>query len=448
MVRVTDSLGATATSSTCDITIAQTAVLPPTAPDLTIIKSHSGDFQLGGSGAYTLTVNNIGPAPTSGTVTVSDTLPPGLTATATSGTDWNCNLTLLRCMRDDALAASASYPPITVMVNVARDPLIGAQAGTGPTFQRGDILVSMSDGIVQWRRQDWTLVEIITSPTNGQAKGMAFDASGNLFVTHYYGSDYSGNGVEKFDRNGNLIGLFGSGYDCNPSSIVFDRAGNAYVGHADCGGDIFKFDPQGNRLAQYNVTAENRGAGHVVLDPDQCTMYYTSQGSYVKRFNVCTFTQLADFNSTPLPGALGGAHQFALLPGGGMLVANFGVIARLDASGNLVRTFDAPADSHCWLGMALDLDGTSFWGTNWCGSSATRFDMATGNVIESHVIDDLGFTVKQIMVVAGQPSIVPAPGLSSAVVINRAAVSGGGEVNISNNSASDSTTIIISPQTP
>jgi uncharacterized repeat protein (TIGR01451 family) len=418
---------------------ADSTTITQQAPDLTITKSHPGNFQQGGTGAYTLTVTNIGPGPTSGTVTVSDTLPAGLTATAISGTGWTCTLASRTCTRSDSLAAGATYPLITVTVNVANNLLIGSPVGNGVTFQSGDILLSMQDGSVQWRRSDWTLVKIITGVSDGPAKGMAFDASGNLFLTHFFGTGLSGNSVVKFDRNGNLIGLFGSSYDCNPSAIVFDNAGNAYIGHADCSGDIFKLDSQGNRLARYDVAVENRGSSHVLLGPDQCTMYYTSQGRNVKRFNVCTNTQMSDFNSTPLPEGIDGAHQLALLPGGGLLVADFSMIARLDASGNLVRTYNAPADTHCWLGVALDLDGASFWATNWCASSATRFDMATGNVIESHVAAGPGFMIKQIIV---------APGGPSTVVINTAAVSGGGEVNISNNSASDSTTIMTQAQSP
>ena len=427
------------TSVTNNIATDTTTITQTALPDLTITKSHSGNFQQGGTGTYTLTVKNIGVGNTSGAVTVSDTLPGGLTATAIGGPGWSCTLTSLSCTRSDALAAGGTYPLITVTVNVANNLLIASPVGNGVTFQPGDILLSMQDGSVQWRRSDWTLVKIITGVSDGHAKGMAFDASGNLFLTHYFGTGLSGNSVVKFDQNGNLIGLFGSSYDCNPSDIVFDNAGNAYIGLADCSGDIFKLDSHGNLLARYDVAVENRGSSHILLGPDQCTMYYTSQGRNVKRFNVCTNTQMSDFNSTPLPEALDGAHQLARLPGGGMLVADFSVIAHLDASGNLVRTYNAPADTHCWLGMALDPDGTSFWATNWCDSSATRFDMATGNVVESHVASATGFMVKQLIVV---------PPAVSTVVINTAAVLGGGEVNISNNSASDSTTIVTQTRSP
>ena len=91
-------------------------------PDLTIVKSHTGNFQQGQVGAtYSLTVTNSGSAATSGTVTVTDTLPAGLTATAISGTGWSCVLGTLTCTRSDALAGSASYPVITVTVDVAND---------------------------------------------------------------------------------------------------------------------------------------------------------------------------------------------------------------------------------------------------------------------------------------------------------------------------------------
>ena len=90
------------------------------APDLTITKSHSGNFTLGQTAAtYAITVRNVGNGPTSGPVTMTDTLPAGLTATAIGGTNWTCTLATLVCTRNDALAAGSSYPVITVTVNVA-----------------------------------------------------------------------------------------------------------------------------------------------------------------------------------------------------------------------------------------------------------------------------------------------------------------------------------------
>ncbi|HEU4417052.1 MAG TPA: hypothetical protein VFT65_19850 [Candidatus Angelobacter sp.] len=95
------------------------SVVVNTTPDLVVSKTHSGNFLVGQTGAtYTITASNIGGASTVGTVTVVDTLPPGLTATAISGTGWTCTLATLTCTRADGLAGGSSYPAITLTVNV------------------------------------------------------------------------------------------------------------------------------------------------------------------------------------------------------------------------------------------------------------------------------------------------------------------------------------------
>lgn len=102
------------------VTTAQ-ALVTATAPDLTITKTHTGAFTRGDSGrAFTLTVTNSGNvATTSGEVTVVDTLPAGLSATAIAGTGWTCVLGTLTCKRTGVLGAGTSYPPITVTTDVA-----------------------------------------------------------------------------------------------------------------------------------------------------------------------------------------------------------------------------------------------------------------------------------------------------------------------------------------
>jgi uncharacterized repeat protein (TIGR01451 family) len=91
-----------------------------TAPDLAISNSHTGSFTQGQNGAtYTITVSNAGNAPTSGTVTVADNLPTGLTAISIAGSGWNCTQPAGPCSRSDALASAGSYQPLTLAVNVA-----------------------------------------------------------------------------------------------------------------------------------------------------------------------------------------------------------------------------------------------------------------------------------------------------------------------------------------
>ena len=88
---------------------------------LKITKSHTGNFTQGQTGAtYTIIVSNAaGAGPTTGTVTVIDALPVGLTLVSMAGTGWTCQSGRLVCQRSDVLAGQSSYPPITVTVNVA-----------------------------------------------------------------------------------------------------------------------------------------------------------------------------------------------------------------------------------------------------------------------------------------------------------------------------------------
>ena len=97
-------------------------------PDLTITKTHVGNFTQSQIGAtYTITVNNVGPGDvqSGNTVTVTDTLPPaGLTATSISGSSWSCTQPSGPCSRfggNAILAAGSSYEPLTLTVNVANN---------------------------------------------------------------------------------------------------------------------------------------------------------------------------------------------------------------------------------------------------------------------------------------------------------------------------------------
>jgi uncharacterized repeat protein (TIGR01451 family) len=68
------------------------ARVPPLgAPDLGLSLGHSSDFRIGGLGVYNLTLANRGRSPTFGDITVTDTLPPGLTFVSGVGNGWICS---------------------------------------------------------------------------------------------------------------------------------------------------------------------------------------------------------------------------------------------------------------------------------------------------------------------------------------------------------------------
>ena len=96
------------------------SVLVP--PDLTVAITDSGHFKQGDTAdTYTITVTNSGAGATIATVSLVDTLPAGLTATAFSGTGWTMNLSTLTATRSDPLAAHSSYAVLTLTVSVAEN---------------------------------------------------------------------------------------------------------------------------------------------------------------------------------------------------------------------------------------------------------------------------------------------------------------------------------------
>ena len=88
-------------------------------PALTAAMMHTGSFHQGQQNAvYFVAVSNAATSmPTSAPVTVTDFAPSQLTLVSMSGTGWTCGGNI--CSRSDALAGGSSYPPITVIVNVA-----------------------------------------------------------------------------------------------------------------------------------------------------------------------------------------------------------------------------------------------------------------------------------------------------------------------------------------
>ncbi|MGD1098169.1 MAG: FG-GAP-like repeat-containing protein, partial [Bryobacteraceae bacterium] len=100
-------------------------------PDLSISLSHNGAFGQALSGYLTISIQNVGMEPTSGVVTVTETLPSWFKAYAMNGTGWTCVATSLSCSRSDPLSPGNSYPLISMLVVVASNaPSILTNAAT------------------------------------------------------------------------------------------------------------------------------------------------------------------------------------------------------------------------------------------------------------------------------------------------------------------------------
>lgn len=256
--------------------------------------------------------------------------------------------------------------------------------GTPSAFGPGDILISLEDGPVAWFSPNGTLQRVLVPTVTGLGEGMEFDALGNLYVARWCSDPWctsTGNAVEKYNTRGLSEGTAGGDFNCQPHAIDFDSAGNFYVGQAGCNRSILKFLPGGTApVMEYAVADENQGVFWMDLAPDGCTVFYTSIGPNVKRFDVCRNTQLPDFNTGPLPAAI--THDLRILPDGGVLVANSHVITRLDAKGVVTQTYDDVDGDVLWVGLDLVGDGT-FWAGNYYSSNVHKYNLDAGTHLGS-----------------------------------------------------------------
>src|SRR5450830_225449 len=102
------------------------AEVPNAAPDLAISKTHSpASFGQGSStGYFTITPSNIGTIATSGTISIVDTLPTGMTvASVATGTGWTCvgsiGASVINCTSTNIIAAGGTGNVIILRVAVA-----------------------------------------------------------------------------------------------------------------------------------------------------------------------------------------------------------------------------------------------------------------------------------------------------------------------------------------
>ncbi|MGW8249018.1 MAG: hypothetical protein ACWGO1_00120, partial [Anaerolineales bacterium] len=96
-------------------------------PDLSIQKVSMGDFLIGETGTYSITVSNVGSAVVSGTITVTDVLPENLSNISVTAAGWdanNCGLVsqtqTVTCVHTNSagLAAGSSLPDIFISADV------------------------------------------------------------------------------------------------------------------------------------------------------------------------------------------------------------------------------------------------------------------------------------------------------------------------------------------
>ena len=183
---------------------------------LTINKYESTGLALGQQvAAYSIMVSNAPTAAsTSGTVTITDALPGGLTLVSMSGTGWSCNNTT--CTRGDVLPAGSSYPPITVLVNVAANA-ISPIVNTASVVIGGSTTASVSESTFLTGAP---LLSIASTHTGSFALGQQ-GATYALTVSNAAGAGSTSGTVVVTDTlpSGlNLVSMSGTGWSCTSNA--------------------------------------------------------------------------------------------------------------------------------------------------------------------------------------------------------------------------------------
>jgi hypothetical protein len=264
----------------------------------------------------------------------------------------------------------------------------------------GDLYVGLDAGRVGHYTNTGTLVETLDSThAAGRSTGMCFDGPGNLLSTQQ-----QANTVSKFGPNGSLVTAnFGSGYNQGPESCVVNAAGQVLIGQAGGTHLVRKLDASGNLLATYSPSVGPQGTDWIDLGGDQCTLYYTSGGTLVRRFNVCTNSQMPDFATAPT----GPCFAHRVRPNGEVMLTCSAAVYRFGPAGNLLQTYSGLSLNPSTLQLVtlnLDPDNTTFWTAD-APSRVFRVDITTGAQVFTFPIS----SVVGGLAVVGEPRQVPTP---------------------------------------
>ena len=384
-----------------------TTIIP--GADLTITKSHTGNFTQGQTGAtYTVTVTNSGAGPTTTQVAVTDTFPLGLTPTAAAGAGWSCTAgaQTVGCSRSDPLAAGASYPPITITLNVASDAPatvtnVGGVSGGGDSNAANN---TASDATTIMAGADLTVTKTHTGNFTQGQRGASYtiivgNSGGTPTSSQVTVIDVVPTGLVPFSATGTgwVCDLIGQAITCVRSDPLSPGAAYPPI--------TVTVDVAANAPASVTNSARVTGGGDT--NPanntiDDVTTIAPGPDLTITKTHTAVFTQ--GQRATPALGYTLTAQNVGASP-------TTGTVTLIDS-------------------VPPGLMPVSASGTGWtCGISPQSVTCTRSDALSPSA------SYPPVMLTVDVESDAPAS------VINTATIAGGGDVNTSNNTASDPTQI-------
>ena len=325
------------------------------APVLSIGKSHAGNFAPGQTGAaYTVTVANAaGAGPTSGTVTVTENLPSGLTLVSMSGGGWTCGGNT--CTRGDALAGGGAYPAIAVTVNVAANaasPQINSVSVAGG----GSAGASATDSTVISSVTVGSMTEFPVPTASSTPYGIAAGPDGALWFTM--------NTAAKLGRitTAGAITTF-SVTSTGAEGIAAGPDGDLWFTDS---ANIGRITTTGS-LTNYPIPTTNSGPNGINVGPDGRVWFAEYNGSKIGA--ITTGGVLTEY---ALPACCTGPLTVVTGPDGALWFTDrfAGKIGRMTTSGSFVE-YTIPTNGSQPVGIALGADG-ALWFTEQNGNKIGR----------------------------------------------------------------------------
>ena len=285
-------------------------------------------------------------------------------------------------MRHPAVRCLAVAIVVVCVVAAFCPPAALAQALSATALTNGQVLVGVGgqpnngEAFVDQFVNGTLVGQLNTQAVANQPAGFC-QGGGSLFVP-----TFEGNAIAQFNSSGALVNAAFGGMltdttgliPQNPESCAVLQTqiactngptfpqGSVFVGTvnttAQLGGTLQIISPTGTVLAKFSPTPEMSGVDFIAIVGQ--TVLFTSEGTTIQQFNVCTGQQ-----STFAAGLPGPCYQIIVRPDGTIAVACQQAIVLLSACGRVIATIPAtacfPLGTDSFFAIALQLNGSDIF---------------------------------------------------------------------------------------
>lgn len=204
-----------------------------TAPDLSLTKAAPATRTTGQAGDYTLTVKNVGTAAATSPITVTDTLPAGVTVTPTLSDGFDCTVSgsTVTCTTDDDLAVGATRTialpaTFTAAGSMLNTATVSVQGDSNQTNDTSSATTIVSAPYVPPVIPQSDPPDLAVQKTGPASVAPDSAVTWTLTVTNKGPSSATGFTVtDTLPAGVNLVSVSGSGFTCTAATVACTYTG-------------------------------------------------------------------------------------------------------------------------------------------------------------------------------------------------------------------------------